>query len=46
MGDTTGGMLVRNVKAGQRTTQSISLEFANGRSYCFDTPVIKELKVQ
>lgn len=46
MGDSTGGMLVQNVRAGQSITKPLILNFASGRSYSFDNPVIKELKVQ
>jgi hypothetical protein len=45
MGDSVGGMLVENVKAGQRITKGINLNFASGHNYSYDYPVIKELKV-
>jgi hypothetical protein len=46
MGDSARGMLVQNVKAGQRITGDLDLYFVNGHSYSFDYPVIQELKVK
>jgi hypothetical protein len=44
MGDSTRGMLVQNVKAGQRVTKRLDLNFAEGKSISYDYPVL-ELKV-
>ena len=46
MGDSTGGMLVQNVKAGQRIIKGLNLNFASGHSYSYDPPEIRELSVE
>jgi hypothetical protein len=46
MGDSARGMLVQNVKAGQRITESLDLYFASGHSLSYGFPVIEELKVK
>jgi len=46
MGDSAKGMLVQNVKAGQRITEDLDLHFVSGHSYSYDCPVIEELKVK
>jgi hypothetical protein len=46
MGDSTRGILVQNVKAGQRITGMLDLYFVNGHSYCYDYPVIQDLKMK
>jgi hypothetical protein len=44
MGDSTRGMLVQNVKAGQSIQKRLDLNFADGKSISYDYPVL-ELKV-
>jgi hypothetical protein len=46
MGDSAKGMLVQNVKAGQRVTELLYLGLANGNSLSYSYPVIEELKVK
>ena len=46
MGDSARGRLVQNVKAGQRITESLNLNFAGGGSYNFGYPVIEELIIK
>jgi len=46
MGDSTHGTLVQNVKAGQRITKGLYLNFVNGNSLSYSFPVIEELKVK
>lgn len=46
MGDSARGVLVQNVKTGQRITELLDLHFVNGYSYSFDYPVIQELKIK
>jgi hypothetical protein len=46
MGDSAKGMLVQNVKAGQRITEGLDLHFVSGHSYSYDCPVIEELKIK
>ena len=46
MGDSASGMLVQNVKAGQRVSEELYLNFASGHSYSYDYPEIQELKVK
>ena len=46
MGDSARGMLMQNVKAGQRTTEMLYLNFASGHSYSYSSPVIEELKIK
>ena len=46
MEDSARGMLVQNVKAGQRITRSHDLYFANGESVRYDYPVLQELTVK
>jgi hypothetical protein len=45
MSDSTHGMLVEDVKAGQRIIKRIDLSFANGNSISYDYPVV-ELTIQ
>jgi hypothetical protein len=45
-GDSARGMLVQNVKAGQRITESLNLYFVSGHSSSYGYPVIEELKVK
>ena len=42
MGDSAKGVLVKNVKAGQRITEPLALNFASGHSYTYNSPVIEE----
>jgi hypothetical protein len=46
MGDSAKGVLVKNVKAGQRITEPLTLNFASGHSYTYNSPVIEELKIK
>jgi len=46
MGDSARGIIVQNVKAGQRVTTSRDLYFASGHSLSYDSPVIEELTVK
>jgi hypothetical protein len=46
MGDSARGRLVQNVRAGQRITESLNLNFASGRSYSYGYPVIEELMIK
>jgi hypothetical protein len=46
MGDSAKGVLVQNVKAGQRVTEVLYLGLANGNSLSYSYPVIEELKVK
>jgi hypothetical protein len=46
VGESAGGMLVQNVKAGQRITKSLELRFASGESLWYDYPEIQELTVK
>ena len=46
VGESAGGMLVQNVKAGQRITKSLELRFASGESLWYDYPEIQELSVK
>jgi hypothetical protein len=46
MGDSTRGMFVQNVKAGQRITQGLDLNLVNGNSLSYGFPVIEELKAE
>ena len=46
MGDSARGMLVQNVRAGQRITKGLDLYFANGKSIQYSYPVIEEMKIQ
>ena len=46
MGDSAKGVLVKNVRAGQRITESLTLEFASGHSHTYNSPVIEELKIK
>jgi hypothetical protein len=46
MGDSARGRLVQNVKAGQRITESLNLNFAGGSSYSYGYPVIEELMIK
>ena len=46
MGDSAKGMLVQNVKAGQRITENLDLYFASGNSLSYSSPVIEELQVK
>ena len=45
LGDATRGTFVQNVKAGQRITQGLDLNMANGHSLSYGYPVIEELKI-
>ena len=44
-GDSTRRTLVQNVKAGQRVTESISLNFVNGNSLSYSYPALEEVKI-
>jgi hypothetical protein len=46
MRDSARGMLVQNVKGGQRITRSLDLYFANSESVNYDSPAIIELTVK
>jgi hypothetical protein len=46
MGDSSQGVLVQNVKAGQRITESLTLNFARGSCHTYYSPVIEELKIK
>ena len=46
MGDSARGIIVQNVKAGQRVTTSRDLYFASGHSLSYDSPIIEELTVK
>jgi len=46
MGDSARGMLVQNVKAGQRITESLNLNFAGGGNFNYGYPVIEELMIK
>jgi hypothetical protein len=46
VGESAGGMLVQNVKGGQRITRSLDLYFTNGESVNYDFPAIVELTVK
>ena len=46
MADSSHGTLVTNVRAGQRVTESLNLNLANGNSLSHGYPVIEELKVK
>jgi len=46
VGESAGGMLVQNVKGGQRITKTLDLSFARGESVSYDYPVIQELTVK
>ena len=45
-GDSARGMVMQNVKAGQRKTESLNLHFASGQSYSYDSPLVEELKIK
>ena len=45
-GDSTNGILVQNVKAGQRITESLTLNFVGGYSLSYYSPVIEELTIK
>ena len=46
MGDSVKGMLMQNVKAGQRITENLDLYFASSNSLSYSSPVIEELQVK
>jgi hypothetical protein len=46
MGDSARGRLVQNVRAGQRITESLNLNFGGGSSYSYGYPVIEELIIK
>jgi hypothetical protein len=46
MGDSARGRLVQNVRAGQRITESLNLNFGSGSSYSYGYPVIEELMIK
>jgi len=46
MGDSVKGVLMQNVRAGQRIIGTLTLNFANGRSHTYNSPVIEELKIK
>jgi hypothetical protein len=46
MGDSAKSVLMKNVRAGQRVTESVTLNFASDNSYAYNSPVIEELKIK
>jgi hypothetical protein len=46
MGDSTRGIFVQKVNAGQRITRGLVLDLVSGNSIGYSFPVIEELKVQ
>jgi hypothetical protein len=46
MGDSAKGVLVQDVRAGQRITKPLTLSFASGHSFTYNSPVIEELKIK